>query len=538
MTTKRIDVANEIYKNYNYLENIDFIKNQVGNRKTVLDTSCRSGTFLNLLKEQGFEVTGLVSSRKMKKRIEAETECPLKKKTLLNMKKLGRFDVILSLFSACNKLKNYIQLDTALNKMTKCLSDDGVIIIDLIKKVKSTKAETCPYLNSSKVKIKKRKGEINVLNTYKLDNKTFKFKSHYKLFEIERVSNIAKKNGLKIVDIYRDYEVKIPDVYGDNVQIVLAKNTDETKKEKKKRKKQFVTKKGKIKVFHRNVYLSVMICMAVFGIFCGTVVGDYYNSNLANMADFACYSDEDVASAKGDPSKIDRSKLPDKLDPVSAFMASEYNMFSVDFSEIESGSLKPGSFSQQLIRGSITSKNGVRTRISASEGMMSTASKQVYENNIINVVMGSPTSLSQPEYTINYNEKTRQSLSEEEFHEKWGVTPSWFVPYVVCDKTVKSSSAWQNEGQLYTATLTMKTRTNTPGSAKTTCNLMAYTYYVKQMFEMSGVSVADFESCEITFTIDSNYKFQKIVVKEKYKVSYGFIVLCDANLTQDFSYEI
>lgn len=539
MNTKKIEIINEIYTNFDYKDNINFIKQQAKERKTLLDTNCRNATMLTMLQDEGFEVSGLVSSRKMQKKIQEETNCNVQKKSPLKMKKLGKFQVITSLFSALNKYKNYVELDIALNKMTKCLDEDGIIIIDLIKNVKEKSGDNNNTL-LEKSKIKKSKKKVKVVNVYKKDNKKFVFKSKYKLFEIEKVSNIAKKNGLKIIDFYRDYKVKIPDEYGDNVQIVLTKNTEETEKEAKKRKRQFVTKKGKVKVFKKRVYFSWIIIMACLGVVCGTWVGDYYNSTFANSANFE-YNEADITSAMGDVSTLDATKAPDQLGVVKAFMLAEYTAKSNDFTIIESGQLdiSMGVNIRQIVKGSIVSKNGIRTRISASSDasqMMPVAAKTVFntKTNTITQYSGKPTDMEKEDYGITWDEG--KEMTTEEFRADWGVNPSWFVPYVICEKTVAEFTTFEkNEKGHYTATLSLKTRQN--ASSADPCQLMAYTYYVKQIAKMSGVTVTDVEFCNITFTIDSDYKFKNIKVEEKYSIRYGVIpVTCPANLNQEFSY--
>ena len=535
MTAKKnICVANEIYKDVNYDANINFIKSQVGQRKSILDTNSENGKFLGLLEKEGFEISALVSSRKSKKFLEENTECKVFNKSLFRLRKpKDKYDVVISLFSACNKFKNYIGIDNALGKMAKCLKEDGIIILELARKVKQS--DNNKLLQTSKVKTKKEK--VKVVNVYKVNNKNYKFKSKLKIFEIEKIANIAKKNRLKIVDVYRDYSVKVPDEYGDNMQIVLAFNNDETKREKKTRKKQFVTKKGKVKVFHRNVYIFTMILMIFLGGVCGSFVGDYYNSNFANRANFN-YTDAQIAEAMSGIEEFDRNLSPDELGVVQSFMLAEYLMKETNFAMTETGvvnTMVSGMAVVQNVAGSLQNKDGTRTRVTASTGMVPVGVKTVYQEGADNLLFskGTPSDLASEDFGITWNEEKNQSLTD--YHELWGVTPSWFMPYVVCDATVAKNSSFEKSGSVYTATLTLKTRSNSQSGD--TNNLMAYTYYVKQIAQMSGVTVTDFNFCTITFSIDENYRLLSISVEEEYSVIYGIIpVVCSGNLTQTFTY--
>ena len=535
MTAKKnICVANEIYKDVNYDANINFIKSQVGERKSILDTNSENGKFLGLLEKEGFEISALVSSKKSKELLEENTNCKIYSKSLFAFRKpKDKYDVVISLFSACNKFKNYIGIDNALSKMAKCLKEDGVIILELTKKVKQS--DNSKLLQTSKIKTRKEK--VKVVNVYKVNNKNYKFKSKLKIFEIEKIANIAKKNRLKIVDVYRDYSVKVPDEYGDNMQIVLTFNSDETKKEEKTRKKQFVTKKGKVKIFHRNVYIFTMILMVFLGGVCGSFVGDYYNSNFANRANFN-YTDAQVAEAMGDPSTLDRNLSPDKLGVVESFMLAEYLMKETNFSMTETGvvnTMVSGMAVVQDVAGSLKNENGTRTRVTASTGMVPVAIKTVYNEGDDNLIFGkgTPSDLSSADFGITWSQENTQALSD--YHELWGVTPSWFMPYVICNSTVAEATAFEKNGSAYTATLTLKTRKNS--DAGDTNNLLAYTYYVKQIAQMSGVTVTDFNFCTITFSIDENYRLISISVEEEYSVIYGIIpVVCSGTLNQTFTY--
>ncbi len=535
MTAKKnICVANEIYKDVNYDANINFIKSQVGERKSILDANSENGKFLGLLEKEGFEISALVSSKKSKELLEENTNCKIYSKSLFAFRKpKDKYDVVISLFSACNKFKNYIGIDNALSKMAKCLKEDGVIILELTKKVKQS--DNSKLLQTSKIKTRKEK--VKVVNVYKVNNKNYKFKSKLKIFEIEKIANIAKKNRLKIVDVYRDYSVKVPDEYGDNMQIVLAFNSDETKKEEKTRKKQFVTKKGKVKIFHRNVYIFTMILMVFLGGVCGSFVGDYYNSNFANRANFN-YTDAQVAEAMGDPGTLDRNLSPDKLGVVESFMLAEYLMKETNFSMTETGvvnTMVSGMAVVQDVAGSLKNENSTRTRVTASTGMVPVAIKTVYNEGDDNLIFskGTPSDLSSADFGITWSQENTQALSD--YHELWGVTPSWFMPYVICNSTVAKATAFEKNGSAYTATLTLKTRTNS--DAGDTNNLLAYTYYVKQIAQMSGVTVTDFNFCTITFSIDENYRLISISVEEEYSVIYGIIpVVCSGTLNQTFTY--
>ena len=89
-TKKKVSVANKIYTDFDYKASVDFIKNQVGDRKTILDTNCRNGTLLSLLQKEGFTVSGLAKSRKFKKVIEEQVDCPIKNKSILKYKGDGK----------------------------------------------------------------------------------------------------------------------------------------------------------------------------------------------------------------------------------------------------------------------------------------------------------------------------------------------------------------------------------------------------------------------------------------------------------------
>ena len=545
-TIKKVDVANQVYDSFDYSKNVEFIKSQVGDRKKLLDVNCRNGKLLSLLQKEGFEVAGITPSRKHASLAEKQAGCPIKRKSILKFKTKEKYDVITSLYSACNRYKNYIGIDIALGRMNKCLNDDGLIILELMKTPK--KNETIGTDNSTS-KIKRKKEKIKVINTYTVNDKEYKFKSKYKIFDVEKIEKIAQKNGLKIVDVFRDYYVKIPDEYGDNIQIVLAKNTDETLKEAKKRKRQFVTKKGKVKTLSRKIYFGTMIIMACAGIFVGTLIGDFYNSNFANVSSFE-YPQEKIDAAKQkDQSKlleIDTTKSPSKYNATHVFMFAENHVTDYNIRIIEKGGLQVMGVNQ-TVANITTISSSKRTKVAASvSSLVSLATKTVYDpsTDSIKQYKGTPKDLNNldsetPEETrkeFSTDWDAPKDMTREEYQKEWGIIPAWISPYIICSETVAEASMFTQIGEdMFKATLTLKTKYNSPSSDEN--RLMAYAYYVKQIAAMSGVTVTDVESCKITFIIDSQYRLQRIDSDETYNVRYGVIpVTCPSKLSQEYNY--
>ncbi len=543
---KKTSVADTIYDNFDYSKSLDFIKEQAKDRKKILDVNCRNGKLLTLLQKDGFDVMGITPSRKHAMLAEKQAGLLVKRKSILKFKTKEKFDVITSLYSACNRYKNYLGIDLALSRMNKCLSDDGIIILELMK---TPKKNVSIKKDDSTSTITRKKEKVKVVNTYKLSNKEFKFKNKYKIFDVEKIEKIALKNGLKVDGVFRDYNVKIPDEYGDNVQIVLSKNKEETSKEAKQRKRQFVTKKGKVKTFSRKIYLATMVLMACSGVFVGTLIGDFYNSNFANASSFD-YTQEQIETAisKDNISSINVSESPTKYNSTLVYMFCENNITNYNVQLKETGALQVMGVNQTV--GNLTTISPTkRTKVAASiSSLISTATKTVYdvENNKVFQYSGTPKNLDMndpevikegQEFSTNWG--TPKELSVEEYQKDWGVIPAWISPYVICSETVFEATPFKSETKdglnLFTATLTLKTKYNSPSSDEN--RLMAYARYVKQISAMSGVTVTDVESCKITFTIDSTYKLRHVDIEETYNVRYGVIpVTCPSKLSQEYNY--
>lgn len=540
------DVAEKVYDDFDYTKHVEFIKSQVGNRKKILDVNCRTGKFLSLLKKDGFDVTGITPSRKHANIAKQFDDCQIKRKSILKFRTKDKYDIITSLYSACNRYRNYVGIDMALGKMNKCLNDDGLIILEMMKlPKKSANIKT----DNSTSRIKRKKEKIKVVNTYTVGDQKFKFKNKYKIFDVEKIAKIAKKNGLKIVDVFRDYYVKIPDEYGDNIQIVLAKNLDETKKEAKKRKRQFVTKKGKVKTLSRKVYFTTMVLMACSGVFVGTLIGDFYNSNFANASSFDYSKSQIDAAIQKDSAKIGEinlSKSPNTYSPTYVFMYAEQHITDYNIEIVETGGLQVMGVNQ-TVANLTTISNSQRTKVAASvSSLVSLATKTIYnaETNSVTQYSGKPTDLTffdeenhEHEFATEWG--TPKNLTVEEYQNEWGVIPAWISPYIVCSDTISETSMFtktNKEGEdLYTATITLKTKYNSPSTDEN--RLMAYAYYVKQISAMSGVTVTDVESCKITFTVDNQYKIRHVDIDETYNVRYGVIpVTCPSKLSQEYSY--
>ncbi len=428
----------------------------------------------------------------------------------------------------------------ALRKMTKCVSDNGIVVLQVIKMANTGTQKTGGNLLDKSV-AKRKKSKLKVVNTFKKGSFSFKQKTKYQLFDIEKITYIAIKNGLKIVDVERNNSVGLPGEFGDNVQIVFEKNKDETKKEKSKHKRQFVTKKGKVKTLSRKVHYTSLVAFVLVGFFLGTMVGDFYNSNFTSQASFD-YTPLQIQEAYAlDESKI--ANLGDELkqsdNPIFAYMKAEKLSYGRTFSINEDGSLTVMGVNQKIANITTISPSK-RTKVAASIGMMSLATKTIWTKDgdleKVEQFSGAPKDLSAEDFATTWSAPDSKISNTEEYRSVWGVVPAWITPYVICSSTVAETSKFSAEGEDFTATLKLKTEYNTVAGDKTP--LMAYAYYIYQINSMSGVVVTDVTFCNITFTIDKNFRLKKVVVEEQYNVRYGVIpVTCPSKLTQEFVYD-
>ncbi len=120
---------------------------------------------------------------------------------------------------------------------------------------------------------------------------------------------------------------------------------------------------------------------------------------------------------------------------------------------------------------------------------------------------------------------TVKEISESSFARHYGVIPREITKYSVTESSYVSGELVSKEGDLYTYKMKL-------------IGALAQQYSMREMMTFAGVDKEpSFQACEITYTIDKNWKVREIKYYDKYELSLMGGVVCTSNMTETFYYD-
>ena len=119
------------YSNKSYERETDFLKELIGNRKTVLDVGCGTGVHMHLLEDSGYIVDGLDLNSGMLDIAKTRVKGNLIEANLLDFNIKKKYDSIISMFAVFNHLNDYNEFEEGIMHCYKYLNENGILIIDL-----------------------------------------------------------------------------------------------------------------------------------------------------------------------------------------------------------------------------------------------------------------------------------------------------------------------------------------------------------------------------------------------------------------------
>ena len=215
------------YSNKSYDNEVDFLINIIGNRKTILDVGCGTGIHMKMLEDKGHQVDGMDLNKSMLEIAKTRIKGNLFHENLLNYKSNKSYDAIISMFAVFNHLKNYEELEKGILNLYSLLNQNGILIIDLHNGRTNGEKENT-YQNYKRI----MKWTFDCLEfkehtdiTYIIDNKTFHDIHEFKIYEIAKLKNILDKNNLNY-KLYENYSFNNASDKSKNIQIIITKKTN------------------------------------------------------------------------------------------------------------------------------------------------------------------------------------------------------------------------------------------------------------------------------------------------------------------------
>ena len=160
---------------------------------------------------------------------------------------------------------------------------------------------------------------------------------------------------------------------------------------------------------------------------------------------------------------------------------------------------------------------------SISSGVVSVVSTSVHKKGTNEIKMYNGSNVQGDTATWKYD----SSLTYDEYIDAVGNTPYVVQPYIVSSKTITSSSevTFDEENETYSFTLVLD-------------NVLSVIRYARQVKKTGGLgSYPEFSKITQTITIDKNWNFISIDVREEYSaVAFGMKVGCSGSLLNIFSF--
>lgn len=213
-----------LYANKNYQKEVKFLTKFISNDKSVLDAGCGTGNHAFILSKLGYNVCGFDKSKEMVDIANQKLSGRFIVADLLNLKLTKKYDAAISMFAVFNHLKNYKEFAAALKGLKSTLNKGGVIIIDLHNPQKNgTKTDEC---NGVKRIMKWKKNKLSKTEKteikYIVNGKEYFYNRKFKIFSINKLKKLAKKQGFHRVDFYSNYSAVTPALSkSKNIQMVI-----------------------------------------------------------------------------------------------------------------------------------------------------------------------------------------------------------------------------------------------------------------------------------------------------------------------------
>ena len=197
----------KFYSKKNYKKEVEFLKNFVRKNDKIIDIGCGTGIHASLL--SNYDVDGLDLNKEMLEIAKTRIKGNLYNQNMLNININKKYNIIISMFAVINHLKNIDELEKCLLNFKKILLPDGKIILDL-HNPQSSGEKVDYYCKIKRTMTWDYDKDLKIEKTkiiFELDNNKYNSEHIFRIFSVEEVENLCKKIGLKVVNVYENYDI-------------------------------------------------------------------------------------------------------------------------------------------------------------------------------------------------------------------------------------------------------------------------------------------------------------------------------------------
>lgn len=223
-----------LYKNRNQMEAGNFIENLLQHLKPskealFLDIACGKGRHSKHIHQLGFNVHGIDLSEKSIKEasIFNNEQLHFEQHDMREVYRSNYFDYAVNLFTSFGYFDDVSDNQKAMDAMAKNLKKDGILVIDFMnaKKVCLSLVEkemkSVDYIDFY-IERKIKSGFIQKDIQFTDKGKKHHFQEKVQALTLNDFSNLLQKAGLKIIDLWGNYEKNDFDVLKSNRLIIIA----------------------------------------------------------------------------------------------------------------------------------------------------------------------------------------------------------------------------------------------------------------------------------------------------------------------------
>ncbi len=197
----------KFYSKKNYKKEVLFLKNFINENDKIIDIGCGTGIHASLLSD--YDIDGLDLNDEMLEIAKTRIKGNLYHQNILHINISKKYNVIISMFAVINHLKDIKELEICLLNLKNILLPGGRIILDLHNPQSSGEKIDC-YDNMKRTMIWNYNKDLKIEKSkiiFEINNKIYNDEHTFRIFSIKEVENVCNKLGLKVVNIYENYDV-------------------------------------------------------------------------------------------------------------------------------------------------------------------------------------------------------------------------------------------------------------------------------------------------------------------------------------------
>lgn len=284
---------------------------------------------------------------------------------------------------------------------------------------------------------------------------------------------------------------------------------------------------NKVKTFFNRInykLVAVLVLAMISTYFLSTYIIANFKTEFAAVVE----TEENIRDDVNAVMLKAEGKTPEQMSVVENFVLAEYylgkaeNVAKNGLGKITAMGVTQGMFAKKYKKGNDYFIEEI------SSGVVSVAERQLYniENASIDIFSGSNI---KDDGSAKWSKDKKETLSYDDFKDKYGISPSDFIYYIVSSKTVKDS------GKVET-----KANGNLVYFVELETNYSTMKYGKKINVTSGATKIPKFESIKITFEIDNNWQFQQIRYQESYQVAIpalgSMYVPTKGDITENYTY--